>query len=124
MGIPGVNLLNIASRVISLRPVPYYRFLARVLNANRQYTTGYEAPTDVAMSVQRVPRSLYKDMGLDFQKVYVTLYASVNVIDLQRDSSGDKIEWAGRWYKIESAGTWYEQDGWARALAVDIGIAT
>ena len=119
--IPGANLLNLASRLIRLTPVPYYRYGNRVLNENRIWVSSFYPVTTIPMSVQRVPRDVYMQQGLEFQRNYVSLFASVDLVDLARDAGGDKVLWGGRWFQIESQNTWFEQDGWAKSLAVDIG---
>lgn len=119
--IPGSNLLKKASRVIRFQPVPYYRYGSRTQNANFVWVTGFAASTIIAMSVQRVPRDKYIQLGLELQRNYINLFASLDLVDIRRDATGDQVVWAGRLYQIESQGTWFEQDGWAKAIAVDVG---
>lgn len=119
---PGSNFFFQAASVIALTPVPYSRFVARTQNPAKQWISTHEPPVDVPMSVQRVPRSKYIQFGLEFQRNYVRLFAPVEMVDLDRDCGGDLIEWHGRQYKIESQNTWYLQDGWAMALAIDLGV--
>ncbi|QOV06234.1 hypothetical protein CPT_Maja_014 [Burkholderia phage Maja] len=111
-----------AASVIALTPVPYLRFTERKLNPARQWVTDYAPAVDIPMSVQRVPRNKYVQFNLEFQRNYVRLFAPLEMVDLDRDCGGDIIVWHGRQYKIESQNTWYLQDGWAMALAVDLGI--
>ncbi len=118
--IPGSNLLNQAARLIRLTPVPYYKYSARTLNANRQWVSAHEPVVYVPMSVQRVPRDKYVEFGLELQKNYVSLFASANLLDLTRDTGSDQIFWGGRYYQIESQNTWFEQDGWAKSIAVQL----
>jgi hypothetical protein len=59
-------------------------------------------------------------MGLDFNADYIQLWAALNMVDLTRDSSGDRLQWNGEWYQMKSEQSWYEQDGWAQALAVKV----
>lgn len=120
MSNPGSNLLQRAARLIRLSPVPYYAYSSRTPNANRIWVSTYAAPVNVPMSVQRVPRDKYVEWGLEFQKNYVMLYASVDMIDLSRDAGSDQIFWGNRYYQIESENTWFEQDGWAKSLAVQL----
>lgn len=119
--IPGSNLLARAARLIRLSNVPYYRYGDRTLNANRIWVSSYFPVDQVPMSVQRVPRDIYMEWGLEFQRNYIMLFASVDLIDLARDAGGDKVLWGNRWYQVESQNSWFEQDGWAKSLAVDVG---
>ncbi|WGN90781.1 head protein [Burkholderia phage vB_BglM_WTB] len=123
MRIPGSNLLKQAGRLIKLVGVPYIQANGRELNAAKQWVTSYLEPVTVKMSVQRVPRSKYIQFNLELQRNYIMLFASLDMIDLDRDASGDRLIWNGRLYQIESQNTWFAQDGWAKSLAVDIGPA-
>lgn len=75
-------------------------------------------------SVQAVPRDTYVRMGLDLQRNYVSVFASVDAIDLERDAQGDRFVFDGSEYQIESENSWFLRDGWAECLAVEIGVGT
>ena len=119
--IPGSNLLNVALTVIAAQTVMYLRELSRALNDIGQDVTTYALPVEIKGSFQPVPRKLYAQYGLDFQKSYFTLYSSTNIIDVGRDVSGDKIVFNGRLFQCESNNDWYSEDGWKGVLCVDIG---
>jgi len=122
--IPGSNLLKKAARVIRFQGVNYYKYGQRSQNPNRVWVTVFAQPVIIAMSVQRVPRNKYIELGLDLQRNYIDLFASLDLVDIQRDATGDQVVWGGRLYQIESQGTWFDQDGWAKATAVDVGSVT
>lgn len=122
--IPGSNLFNIATRLIKPVPVPYYQYKDRVLNAARQWVSGFEAPVKIMASVQAVKRSSYKQLGLDFQKNYTKIYAAVNLINIDRDSAGDQFIFNGMVYQLEENTRWFVIDGWASALGVEVRRAT
>lgn len=116
MIVPGSNLLRLASRLIKFQTVKYYPFASRQLNAARQWVPTFGEPFDLSASVQAVPRNSYADMGLNFNGQYVKIFASLDIIDLKRDSSGDRFVWQGNWYQLEAGKGWFAQDGWASAL--------
>lgn len=120
MTVPGSNLLRRASRLIKFQTVQYYSASERVLNAARQWVPGFGAATPLKASVQAVNRSSYAEMGLNFNSFYVQVYAMLNMVDLQRDSSGDRFIYNGDLYQMENGQSWFEQDGWATCLAVRI----
>lgn len=119
--IPGSNLLNAALTVIAKQTVTYYRSTGRALNNVGQDVTTYAAGVSAMGSFQPVPRKLYTAYGLDLQKSYFTFYVSSNVIDVERDVSGDQIAFNGRRFQCESNNDWYAIDGWKGVLCVDIG---
>ena len=120
MLIPGSNLLRMANRLIRFQTVMYYPFDSRYLNEARQWVTTYGTAFPLSASVQAVPRDKYSDMGLDFAGEFIKLFANYNVIDLRRDSSGDRLIWNAEWYQMEQGKSWFLQDGWATATAVKV----
>lgn len=123
MGVPGSNLLRQAGRAIKFTGIKYVKFNGRVQNAARQYINEYDDPKPLRASVQAVSRDQYQDLGLDFQKNYIKIWASANLIDLARDYSGDHFLYGGRKYQLINQTPWNLEDGWASALAIDIGAA-
>ncbi len=139
MRIPGANVLGIALRVIgSQNYVNYYaEVLPRQRQSNGVYLSTYAAPVTLAkQSVQPVPRDRYQQIGLDFQKSYVTWYVPhLDFVSIQRNSGGDVIEWpvnvdgslipgVSSRYQLPSDTPWQIQDGWASAICVRLGPAT
>lgn len=123
MSIPGSNLLRQAAKVIKFTSVQYFKYAGKTLNARRENVDTYDAAVTLSASVQAVPRAKYMELGLDFQKNYIKMFASKNLIDVQRDYSGDLFVYGGRKYKLIDNTNWYLQDGWATALAIDIGAS-
>lgn len=120
MPIPGSNLFRSAIRLIRPTTVSYEKYASRELNAARQWVATYQPATDLTCSVQAVDRANYVEYGLDFQKNYVHIYAAQDIIDIDRDSSGDRFTWNGRRFQLESRNNWFVQDGWASAIAVEV----
>lgn len=117
MSVPGSNILLQALGAIARTPVQYFPDLGRVTSATGRDVTTLGAPVTVNDSqVQPVPRNRYENMGLDYQKNYVTWYVSQQVIDVDRDVSGDQIVYAGKRYQCESNTAWFVQDGWNAVL--------
>ena len=121
MTVPGMNLLRMASTIILKQPIKYYRALGRILNSIGEDVTQYAPYKTIYGSWQPVPRRLYEQFGLDFQKDYFMLYTSNNVIDVGRDVSGDQVSFRGQRYQCESNNEWYQLDGWSGILCVHIG---
>ena len=120
MIVPSSNLLNAAFAVIARQPFLLLRQGARVLNGIVIYETQYLAPQPLSGSIQAVNRSVYQREGLDFQKNYIEIFVSTDVIDLSRDYAGDLIEWNNRRFQITSNFEWFNIDGWVQFRAVEI----
>lgn len=120
MDVPGSDILDLALSAINSTPFQYYSFKARATNAVAQYVSTYNAPLTLTGSVQAVPRNIYQVNGLDFQKNYLKLYVSKNVIDVSRDTSGDMIVYNGFNYQVLSITPWHSIDGWVEIMAVQV----
>lgn len=118
--IPGSNILSMALRVITPSPFSYYAFASRMSQPNGQYLSNYAAPVPLLGSVQPVPRSLYLQNGLDFDKYYLKFFVSKGVLDVSRDVSGDLMVFEGNTYQCESITAWYGIDSWVEVLCFQI----
>lgn len=123
MMVPGSNLYALAATVIAQQLVQYYQDNGRTTNTLGLDVTAYLPAVDLRGSVQAVPRSKYEQLGLDMQKNYITFYTMKNVLDLERDVSGDQIVYAGVRYECISANDWFAMDGWVGVLCAEIGPA-
>lgn len=120
MIVPGSNLLRLASRVIRFQIIQYYRTNGRTQNAARQWVPTFEPGFNMSCSVQAVNRKNFSQMGLDFNSFYVNLFASLDIVDLERDSSGDRFVYNGSLFQMSQNQNWHSQDGWATCLGVRI----
>ena len=124
MSVPGQNILLIALGAIARTPVAYYKDLGRTTSATGRDVTQFADVVIIEDSqVQAVPRNRYENMGLDYQKDYVTWFVANNVIDLKCDVSGDQMTWNGKRYQLVSETDWFAMDGWTYVLCVQIGTA-
>lgn len=120
MSVPGSNLLKKALTVIAKQGFQYYQFQTRSPNAVGQDVAAYYPPVPGRGSVQPVPRNLYQAYGLDLQKNYMNFYMPQDVIDIERDVSGDQIKFNCKTFQCLSKTDWYGIDGWIQVLAVEI----
>jgi|SRR5271154_2198455 len=120
MSVPGSNILTDALSVIASEAVTYYQYLDGPLNSVGQNVTAYDSPITIYGSFQPIPKNEYQELGLDFNKSYFNLYTSNNVLDLERDVSGDQIEFKGIRYQCEALTEWFQIDGWVAVRCVAI----
>ncbi len=119
--IPGGNLLSAAFGMIAAQGFEYQQDQGRTINTVGQYVTAYGPRVTLSGSIQAVPRDVYQEYGLDFQKNYATIFVSRDVLDLTRDATGDRVFWNGRAFQIISKTDWFNIDGWVSFMAVDTG---
>jgi hypothetical protein len=120
----GSNLLSVALSVIGTTTISLYRFVSRSANTIGNLISLYEYPVECRTSVQAVPRDLMHQLGLDMQKDYIMVYAVDDVNDIMRDTSGDIIQWRGKFWQSESSTDWQAIDGWQGTLFVECGEVT
>jgi hypothetical protein len=118
--IPGANILSMALSVIGRSSFSHLAFASRTPNEIGQDVTKYDAPVTLQGSVQPVPKNLYQQYGLDFQREYINVYVSKDVLDVTRDVSGDMIEFNGNSYQCLSITPWVAIDGWSAVLCVQV----
>ena len=121
MNIVGSNLFLMASRLIARQNVFYWKSKGRTINEIGFDITEYETPIIIQAGVQPLQMDMYQKLGLDFQKRYYTVYFSADVMDINRDVSGDQLGYAGRQLQSTSGLDWFHLDGWKSVLMVDIG---
>jgi len=120
MTTPGSNTLRMALSIQGKQAISYRSFLSRSVNANGNYVSAFNDPVTIYGSVQPLQRSLYQQLGLDFQKNYVTLYVTKSVADVKRGTSGDQFDFNGRTWQLLSNLDWFAVDGWSGVLCVEV----
>ena len=121
MRVPGSNILNKALQVIADEPIWLYRYKSSTLNDLGIENATYAPRVKVVGSVQAVPREKYSQMGLDFKKVYITVFASTSIVGIDRDRSAAQITYKGIRYEAVEEGGWFDMDGWSGVLFVRLG---
>ena len=102
MIVPGNNILSTALLVIRQQCFQYYAFASRSVQPNGQYLANYSPPVPMQGSMQAVPRNLYQEYGLDFDKYYQKFYVSDSIMDVDRDVSGDLFRFGNANYPVPS----------------------
>lgn len=115
------NLLNTALRAIPKQSVDYYQFLSRETNEAGRDVSLYADAITLTGSFQAVSWDRIQFLGLDSEKEYVAFYTSNDLLNIERDTSGDQIGFQGKRYQIiGKPNDWVRQDGWNGVLCVKI----
>lgn len=121
--IPGGNLLNLAMTAIAKQQLSYAAYTGRTVASNGDYVDTYAAAATVYGSIQPVKRSLYEQMGLDFQKNYHNIFVPQNIADVGRARSSDKFVYNGITFQVLSNEPWFQMDGWDQTLCVEVPVS-
>lgn len=114
------NLLALAQTVIPSQQLTLAKFTGRATNAAGFQVPTFADPVPLSGSAQPVPQSRYAALGLDFEKTYITLYTSADVVGVARDGSGDRVTFNGDTYSAESLTDWRTQNGWSAIICVRV----
>ena len=120
--VPGSNLMSAATRLIAQQDIELRAADGRTLNAVGQYVSTYSPDNALKASVQPLPRSVYKQLGLDFKKTHWQIYVQVSIEDLARDGSPDHIIYNGRRLEVITQSEWHDADGWTNIIAVEVPL--
>ena len=69
-------------------------------------------------NVQYVPRKMYEELGLEFTKVYINAWASVEIYDNAMQNQPDQLFWRGFLWNVTSNSEWNLANGWVNVTAV------
>lgn len=115
------NVLSTAQRVIRTQDFVLRRYNGRVKMPNGVYVSNYDDDVTLNGSIQPIARSRYEKMGLDFEKDYISILATTDIMDLMRDRSGDQIVIDGRLFETIGESDWTRSAGWNRIMCVRVG---
>lgn len=118
--IPGSNILKLAQRVQRKQSFALRKWSGRSTNAAGLIVNTYERDRTFRESIQAVPRGNYQSMGLDFNKVYISIYSTVSIDELRRATSNDRVIFQGETYEVSSETDWSGIDGWVSVMCVRV----
>lgn len=116
-----MNVLKMAQRVIKKQSFTYNKFVSRSINDLGDFIPVF-TPSSISGNIQPVSKTIYQQLGLDFQKTYVMFHISeVDIDDISRDTSGDEIIYNGHTYQgLSKQQDWYFQRGFMTLLGIQI----
>lgn len=114
----GMNLYATAVQLIGKSDYTYFAAGAITKDPRGFAVPTFAAGVPLRDSIQAVPRSAYKALGLDFDRKYVVIYTDNDLLVTERGTSGDQIEYNGARFQLVSDTDWRPMDGWRGVLAV------
>lgn len=110
------NLFNLATSVIPPETIQYIHFLGDEVNEIGLSVPTYSEPIDIKASVQAVGDQTYKNLGLDWQKEYYTVYSNQRMYGLNEQKQPDKLIFHGATWTVQKNTHWDEYDGWGSVM--------
>ncbi|CAH6969187.1 conserved hypothetical protein [Vibrio chagasii] len=117
----GFNILSAAQSVMGNQEYQLKKWLRRDRNPENGYDIDvFEEPVTRSASVQPLSRDQYKSRGLDFAKVYITIFDVDLVSLLDREKNADQIIYEGWIYSPLPSDDWGASGGWNEIAAVRV----
>lgn len=116
------NLLNQAFKLIPQQDFQYCKWESKTVNEQGIMINSYATPVAYKGSIQAVEQALYEKLGLDWEKQYRMVYASVFMhgVDVSSDqNTPDRLLFEGKRWKVIRNTPWYSADGWCGVLVVE-----
>jgi len=107
-------------KIIKRQNIEYQTATNRTINDVGQYETTYTTPISMKAIVQPVNQTLMQTLGLDFQKVYITVHLPLEPKAIHAGESGDIITYNSNNYKIIHIEDWYATAGYTLVRAVQL----
>lgn len=118
MSFPFGNIYTAAASIVGKQAYTYYAATGRALDDRGLWVTSYAAGVALNDSIQAVERRLYQALGLNLDRYYIMIYTDSALLVVERDTSGDQIDFNGERYQLLSDTDWRPQDGWRGILAI------
>lgn len=117
--IPGLgNILPAALGLVGRQTVLYARCNGSAQNRIAATVLTFDTPIPLSGSVQPIPSTSLKMMGLDLTKTYVTFFVSQGLAQVGRDQNPDRFKFNNKWYQVVSLDDWIPTGGYSNPIAV------
>jgi hypothetical protein len=116
------NLLRQAFKLIPQQDFQYCKWESKTVNEQGIMINSYASPVSYKGSIQAIDQALYEKLGLDFEKQYRMVYASVFMhgVDVSSEqNTPDRLIFEGKNWKVIRNTPWYSADGWCGVLVVE-----
>lgn len=112
------NLFNMAIGLIGQDEVYLKKFTGNTPNDVGQLVPSYAEPYQIDASFQSTPKEIYSQLGLDLNKHYFFLYTNIDVLELEKGVSSDRVLHNGYEFQILYDIDWIVFNGWKGVLCV------
>lgn len=116
------NLLKRANRLIPFEKIVFQKWTGNTFQDGIAVPTFSEG-VELSASVQPVRTEIYEKLGLDFQKDYVTVHASVQMNGTDKQATPDRMIYDGFVWNVQKSNNWFKYDGWSSAVFIRIKVA-
>lgn len=112
------NILKLAFGAIPPRKIQWQKFASVSTNPDGTEYAVYDAPVEITGFVVPVNKGAYKALGLDFTKVYMSVYTLSDVKDNFKQEVPDRLLFDYGVWNVETTKDWYIYNGWKCCLVV------
>jgi hypothetical protein len=113
------NLLKMALSIIPRVQFQVKRFASQVPNDIGLTVPTYAAPVTVWGCVQAVDNSAYQQLGLEFGKNYIAVWAEIAMLGIDKQEVSDQIIYDSKTFNVVTSTDWMNYNGWSSIIAVE-----
>lgn len=110
------NLLAQAFSIFPTQEFEYCAFKSKSINSLGVFINEYYPPVTCRGSIQAIEQTQYEKLGLDFEREYRAVYASVKLDGLGGQETPDILIFEGRRWKVIKNTPWFHMDGWSSVI--------
>lgn len=114
------DLLALAMTVIPPEKIRLYKGGEMSVDEYGIERPEYAEAEEIKASVQAVNNQMYQTFGLDLQKNYKLVYASVKLAGINSQAVPDRVEYDGKYYDVVRETDWTTYNGWSGVLVVEV----
>jgi len=113
------NVLSMALSIIPRVPFMLKRFSSRTRSDIGLIVPTYSDPVEVWGIVQAVDNSAYQQLGLEFGKNYISVWAEIAMQGIDKQEVADQIIYDSKTFNIITSTDWINYNGWSSVIAVE-----
>ena len=123
------NILDIASKIIPRQKIQYRKYIEDEVNEYGVVIQKFSEWKDILAHVQpgiissfggkNINERMYHEMGLDWSRNYITVWAKVDVNTTVLNKAADQFNVNGKIFNAVMTADWIEFNGWKRIFCVE-----
>jgi hypothetical protein len=114
------NIYKRAAKIIKQDGFGYERFNGFTVNDIGLQIASYDVEIQLKGSVHAVSNSLAQTLGLDWKKKHIMIYGLNSILGVDRDYSGDIINFNGKRWQVLSENDWLATSDWTGVICVEV----
>jgi hypothetical protein len=108
-----------AMRIIPRVQFQVKKFVSQEISDIGFVVSTYDEPVTVWGCVQAVDNSAYQQLGLEFGKNYISVWAEIAMLGIDKKEVADQIIYDSKTFNVVKSTDWINYNGWSSVIAVE-----